>query len=63
MFKLQFKNLGIHNGRVVFGETRDEVKSKTFTFLEQFHPNYIGQQTIQRLAEIDTAIEDAIEEA
>lgn len=63
MYKIETKKLGIHDGRTAYGETRAEVKSKMFTFLETFHPTYIGQQTIQRLAEIDAALEDAIEEA
>lgn len=43
-----------HDSYVAYGETKEEVIAKMFEHLETAHPEFIGQATMQRLAELDT---------
>ena len=62
MYQLKTDALGLKDGHTVYGETKEEVIAKMFQYLEMRHAAYIGEQTIQRLAEIDAVIKLHIEE-
>ncbi len=63
MYKLAAFDLGIRDYHIAYGETKEEVIGKMFTFLQTFHPDFVGEPTMQRLAEIDSLMNDHIEEA
>jgi hypothetical protein len=62
MYQLKTDALGLKDGHVVYGETKQEVIAKMFQYLEMRHAEYVGQPTIQRLAELDAAMNLHIEE-
>ena len=62
MYKLRADALGLKTGQVIYGETKPEVIAKMFEYLERRWPDFVGQPTIQRLAELDTLFNLHIEE-
>jgi hypothetical protein len=64
MYKLSAVSLGFHKDQfVAYGDTQQEVIAEMFVYLQRTHPSYIGQNTPQRLAEIDQLFIDKIEHA
>jgi predicted small metal-binding protein len=57
MYKLRADALIGHDSFIAYGETKEEVIAKMFQHLETAHPEYIGQATMQRLAELDTQMQ------
>lgn len=53
MYKLRADALGLKDSYIVYGETKQEVVAKMLQYLERKYPQFVGQTTIQRLAELD----------
>lgn len=53
MYKLRTDALGLKDPFIVYGETKQEVIAKMLQYLERKHPQFVGQTTIQRLAELE----------
>ncbi|MBP1693633.1 MAG: hypothetical protein H6Q37_1516, partial [Chloroflexi bacterium] len=53
MYKITARSLGLKSDFVAVDETKEAVVAKMFQWLEVNHPEYIGDNSIQRLAEID----------
>jgi hypothetical protein len=63
MYKLRADALGLKTGQVIYGETKQEVIAKMLEYLERRWPDFIGQPTMQRLAELDALFNQHIEPA
>ena len=62
MYTLRADALNLKSSFVAYGETKSEVTAKMFTYLQNRHPDYLGQPTIQRLGELDELMNKHIEE-
>jgi hypothetical protein len=62
MYTLRADALNLKSSFVAYGETKSEVIAKMFTYLQNRHPDYLGQPTIQRLGELDELMNKHIEE-
>lgn len=62
MYKLRVDAMGVKDARVIYGETKEEVVAKMLQYLETRHSTYVGQTTIQRLAELEAIMMDHIVE-
>ena len=63
MYKLAAFDLGLNDHQIAYGETKAEVIGKMFQYLEVHHPDFIGQPSLQRLAELDSLMNSHIKEA
>lgn len=63
MYKLRASALNLKDSQIAYGETKAEVISKMFTYLQRAHPEFIGEPTMQRLAELDALFNMHIEVA
>jgi hypothetical protein len=63
MYKLRADALNLKDSKVVYGETKQEVIAKMFEYLERRWPDFVGQPTMQRLAELDALFNLHIEQA
>jgi hypothetical protein len=62
MFMLRADALNLKDSHVVYGETKSEVIARMFTYLQQHHPQLIGQPTVENLARIDELLNKHIVE-
>ena len=62
MYKLRADALNLKDPHVVYGETKSEVIARMFNYLQTHHPKFIGEHTIQRMAELDELMNQHIVE-
>jgi len=56
MYKITAKSLGLKSDFAAVDETKEGAMAQMFQWLEVHHPEYIGDNSIQRLAEIDAIL-------
>jgi len=56
MYKITARSLGLKSDFIAVDETKEAVIARMFQWLEVNHPEYIGDNSIQRLAEIDAIL-------
>lgn len=62
MYKLAAFDLGLKDHQIAYGETKEEVIGKMLTYLQVHHPEFIGEPSLQRLAELDSLMHQHIAE-
>jgi hypothetical protein len=62
MYTLRADALNLKSSFVAYGETKSEVIAKMFTYLQNRHPDFIGQPTIENLGRLDELMNKHIEE-
>jgi hypothetical protein len=62
MYMLRADALNLKDSHVIYGETKSEVIARMFTYLQQHHPQFVGQPTIENLARLDEVMNKHIVE-